>query len=79
MSVFVWLENFDGHALSSSWEALGAAKIIAEAQATDITALVFGETRIPSLPQPDNTAPQKLSYATTMTCANTDWSATPHC
>ena len=43
MSVFVWIETFEGRALSSSWEALGAAKIIAEAKATDITALVFGE------------------------------------
>ena len=43
MSVFVWIESFEGRALSSSWEALGAARIIAEAQATDIVALVFGE------------------------------------
>lgn len=43
MSVFVWIETFDGRAVSSSWEALGAAKIIADALATDITALVFGE------------------------------------
>ena len=43
MSVFVWIETFEGRALSSSWEALGAAKIIADAQSTDITALVFGE------------------------------------
>ena len=43
MSVFVWIETFAGRAVSSSWEALGAAKIIAEAKATDITALVFGE------------------------------------
>ncbi len=43
MSVFVWIETFEGRALSSSWEALGAARIIAEAQATEIVALVFGE------------------------------------
>ncbi len=43
MSVFVWIETFEGRALSSSWEALGAARSIAEAKATDITALVFGE------------------------------------
>ena len=43
MSVFVWIETFEGRALSSNWEALGAARIIAEAKATDITALVFGE------------------------------------
>lgn len=43
MSVFVWIETFAGGAVSSSWEALGAASIIAAAQSTDITALVFGE------------------------------------
>ena len=43
MSVFVWIETFEGRALPSSWEALGAAKIIADAEATDIIALVFGE------------------------------------
>ncbi|MYD08501.1 MAG: electron transfer flavoprotein subunit alpha/FixB family protein [Chloroflexi bacterium] len=43
MSVFVWIESFAGRAVTSSWEALGAARIIAEAQATDVTALVFGE------------------------------------
>ena len=43
MSVFVWIETYEGRALSSSWEALGAATIIAEANATDITALVFGD------------------------------------
>jgi len=42
VSVFVWIETFEGRALASSWEALGAAQIIAEAQATDIVALVFG-------------------------------------
>lgn len=43
MSVFVWIETFAGRAHSSSWEALGAATNIAEASASDITALVFGE------------------------------------
>lgn len=43
MSVFVWIETFEGRALASSWEALGAAKIIAEGKATDLKALVFGE------------------------------------
>jgi len=43
VSVFVWIETFAGRAVSSSWEALGAARIIAAAHATDVTALVFGE------------------------------------
>ncbi len=43
MTVFVWIENFDGQAIGTSWEALGAAKAIAEALSTDATALVFGD------------------------------------
>lgn len=43
MSVFVWIETFEGRAAPSSWEALGVARIIAGATSTDITALVFGE------------------------------------
>ena len=43
MSVFVWIETFSGRAISSSWEALGAARTIAATHETDITALVFGE------------------------------------
>lgn len=42
MSVFVFVETFDGSANAVSWEALGAAKIVADAFGTDITALVFG-------------------------------------
>ena len=43
MSVFVWIETSAGRALSSSWEAMGAASIIADALSTEVTALVFGE------------------------------------
>lgn len=43
MSVFVWIETFGGAAVSSSWEALGAAQSIAEALNTDTVAIVFGE------------------------------------
>ena len=42
MSVFVWIETFSGRAVSSSWEAIGAARDIAEALDTDVTVLVFG-------------------------------------
>ena len=43
MSVFVWIETFDGAAIPSSWEALGAAQSIAEALNTETVAIVFGE------------------------------------
>ena len=42
MSVFAWIETFAGRAIPSSWEALSAAKNLAEALDTDLTALVFG-------------------------------------
>ncbi len=43
MSVFVWIETFEGKVNSTSWEAIGAAKSLADAMGTDVTALVFGE------------------------------------
>lgn len=43
MSVFVYVESFDGAASSVSWEAIAAAKTAADAFGTDITALVFGK------------------------------------
>lgn len=43
MSVFVWIETFDGAAVSSSWEAMGAALTIADSLSTDVAAVVFGE------------------------------------
>jgi electron transfer flavoprotein alpha subunit len=43
VSVFVLIETFDGSASTVSWEALGAAKKVAAAFGTDITALVFGK------------------------------------
>lgn len=42
MSVFVWIETRNGKAVSSSWEALGAAGPLAEALGVDITAIIFG-------------------------------------
>lgn len=39
MSVFVWIETFEGQASSTSWEAIGAAKLLGG----DVTAVVFGE------------------------------------
>lgn len=43
MSVFVFIETFDGSAANVSWEALGAATKVAEGLGTDVTALVFGK------------------------------------
>lgn len=39
MSVFVWIETFEGKAIPASWEAVGVAKTLD----SDVTALVFGE------------------------------------
>jgi electron transfer flavoprotein alpha subunit len=43
-AVFVWIETFNGKALPSSWEALGAGKHIASKLGVTVTALVFGES-----------------------------------
>ncbi|MCY3565385.1 MAG: electron transfer flavoprotein subunit alpha/FixB family protein, partial [Gammaproteobacteria bacterium] len=43
MSVFVWIETFDGAVVPSSWEALGAAQGIADALNTETVAIVCGE------------------------------------
>ncbi|MBN8619983.1 MAG: electron transfer flavoprotein subunit alpha/FixB family protein [Anaerolineae bacterium] len=42
-AVYVWIETFNGKALNSSWEALGAGKTIAAAAGVPLTAIVFGE------------------------------------
>ncbi len=42
-AVYVWIETFNGKALNSSWEALGAGKTVATALNVPLTALVFGE------------------------------------
>lgn len=42
-AVYVWIETYNGKALNSSWEALGAGKTIASALNVPLTALVFGE------------------------------------
>jgi electron transfer flavoprotein alpha subunit len=43
MSVFVFVETYDGKANNVSWEALGAAGRLATAFGTDITAVIFGK------------------------------------
>ncbi|MBC7871977.1 MAG: electron transfer flavoprotein subunit alpha/FixB family protein [Chitinophagaceae bacterium] len=42
-SVFVFIETFEGQAKNTSWEALGAGKILASGLGIPVTALVFGE------------------------------------
>ncbi len=41
-AVYVWIETFNGAAAPTSWEALGAGKLIADALGVPLTALVFG-------------------------------------
>jgi electron transfer flavoprotein alpha subunit len=43
MSVFVWIETFDGAARPTSWEAIGAGKQLADGFGVPVTALVFGK------------------------------------
>ena len=43
MSVFVWIETFEGQVNSSSREAVGAGKLLADKLGTELVALVFGE------------------------------------
>jgi electron transfer flavoprotein alpha subunit len=42
-AVFVWIETLHGKALNSSWEALGAGRMVADKLGVPLTALVFGE------------------------------------
>lgn len=43
MSVFVWIETFKGAANPTSWEALGAGRMVADKLGVPLVALVFGE------------------------------------
>lgn len=43
MSVFVWIETFKGSAVSTSWEALGAGRKLAESLGVPLVALVLGD------------------------------------
>jgi electron transfer flavoprotein alpha subunit len=43
MSVFVWIEQFDGQPLPVSWEALGLGRRLAGQIGGQVTALVFGQ------------------------------------
>lgn len=41
-SVLVWIETFDGKALPTAWEALGAARPLADSLGVPVVALAFG-------------------------------------
>lgn len=43
MSVLVFIETFNGQPVMTSWEALGAGKMVADALGTQVSAFVFGE------------------------------------
>jgi electron transfer flavoprotein alpha subunit len=42
-AVYVWIETFTSRAIPSSWEALGAGRIVADKLNLPLTALIFGE------------------------------------
>lgn len=42
-SVYVWIEVFNGNVNPTSWEAIGAGKILADGFGVPVTALVFGK------------------------------------
>lgn len=42
-AVFVWVETLEGKAISSSWEALGAARDLANSLSVPVVAVVFGQ------------------------------------
>ncbi len=42
-AVYVWIETFKGRALPTSWEALGAGRMVADGLKAPLAALVFGE------------------------------------
>lgn len=42
MTVFVWIETFNGKPVAASWEALAAGRMLADKFGVPLTALVFG-------------------------------------
>lgn len=40
--IFVWIEQFEGEAIGASWEAVGAARGLADEQDGDVVACLFG-------------------------------------
>ena len=42
--IFAWVETFEGKAVPTSWEALGAGKMLADGMGVPLTALIFGDS-----------------------------------
>ena len=49
--IFVWVEQFQGQPAASSWEAIGAARRLADELGGQVTACVFGGPGVESLAQ----------------------------
>ncbi len=49
--VFVWIEQFEGEPVAVSWEALGAARRLADEQGGDVVACIFGSEGLESVAQ----------------------------
>ncbi|MFQ6102442.1 MAG: electron transfer flavoprotein subunit alpha/FixB family protein [Anaerolineae bacterium] len=49
--IFVWVEQFKGQPASASWEAVGAARRLADEMGGGVTACVFGGESVESLAQ----------------------------
>ena len=49
--IFVWVEQFQGQPAASSWEALGAARWLADELGGQVSACIFGAPGVESLAQ----------------------------
>jgi electron transfer flavoprotein alpha subunit len=49
--IFVWVEQFKGQPASASWEAIGAARHLADELGSSVTACIFGAPGVQSLTQ----------------------------
>ncbi len=49
--IFVWVEQFEGEAPGASWEAMGAARRLADEQGGDVIACLFGDDGLEDLTQ----------------------------
>ncbi len=49
--IFVWVEQFKGQSTAASWEAIGAARRLADEQGGSVTACVFGGQGVEPLAQ----------------------------
>lgn len=49
--IFVWVEQFENEAAGASWEAVGAARTLADERGGDVVACVYGERGVEALAQ----------------------------